>query len=79
MRAGSEVHVDLHYPGVVSRRSVREALAPVLEEFGFATTRTEHWDARSRRFVEAIGFEPSWSDDAYQYFILTKKPFSKEQ
>lgn len=76
--AGAEVHVDLHRPGVVTRRSVRAALVPLLEEFGFVTTRTELADQRSRRFVEAIGFRETWADDLYTYYILTKKPFSKE-
>lgn len=76
---GCEVHVDLRRPGVVTRRTIREFFAPVLDKHGMATTRALRGDPRLDRFLKRIGFNRSWSDDHYDYYILTAMPFTKEE
>jgi hypothetical protein len=36
-------------------------------------------DDTSRRFVQRIGFEQTWSDEDYDYFMLTALPFGKKE
>lgn len=78
-RRGVEIHVHFTRTGVITRRKVREFLAPMLDELGFLTTRTPRADERSRRFVTRLGFKHTWSDDNFDYHSLTALPFSKER
>ena len=52
------------------REKIREAFAPYIEREGYITTRLEHGDTANRRFNRLFGFEPTWSDERYTYFIL---------
>lgn len=76
---GTEVHAILKRPGVITRRNVRAALAPLMDELGFVTTRVAHHDARSTRFVRAIGFRKTWADDHFTYYMLTNTPFTRKE
>lgn len=76
---GSEIHVEFIRTGVVKRDAVREFLEPLLEPWGFLTTRCFKGDRRTRRFLEKLSFKSTWSDDEFEYFILTALPFSKEK
>ena len=76
---GAEVHFELERPASIFRHAAREFLKALMTREGFLTTRCSVGDARSRRFVTKLGFEPTWSDDTYHYFMLTELPFGKEK
>ncbi len=75
---GAEIHFELHRPRSIHRHAAREFLRPLLAREGFLTTRVSHGDAPSGRFVRKLGFEFTWSDETYDYFMLTDLPFGKE-
>ncbi len=75
---GCEIHFELTRPASIFRHATREFLGPLLARNGFLTTRCTPGDARSRRFIERLGFKDTWSDQAYDYFVLTELPFGKE-
>lgn len=77
--SGSEIHVEFNRTGVIKREAVREFLAPLLEPWGFLTTRCFKGDSRTSRFLARLNFKHTWSDDEFDYFILTALPFSKEK
>ena len=78
---GTEVHFAVNpvWSGrLMSRRAVRSFLAPLLEEHVFLTTRVRHGDMVAPRFLDRLGFAPTWSDSSYCYYMLTELPYSKE-
>jgi hypothetical protein len=75
--AGNEIHFVQHKALALTRKSVRETLGPLLNEREFLTTRVLRTDTISRRFVERLNFKLQWSDDRYDYFMLTDLPFDK--
>jgi hypothetical protein len=75
---GSEFHCHLH-PGFRLRRAeMREFLRPLFERYGFLTTRVEHGDTANQRFNKVFGFERTWSDDRYHFFLMSELAFGKE-
>jgi hypothetical protein len=82
MHAGAEVHFEVHPEHrhrVIYRGVTREFLRPLFEQHGFLTTKVPLLDDTSRRFVQRIGFELTWSDEDYDYFMLTALPFGKKE
>lgn len=74
---GSEFHFVL-LPGFkFSRQKLREALEPLISRYGFLTTRLLHGDKVNRRFNRLFGFEPTWADKRFQYFMMTALPFER--
>lgn len=76
---GTEIHVEIQHPGTVKRDATRAFLAPLIAREGFLTTRCPLNDFRSDRFIRAIGFEKLWSDETFNYYMLDRIPFTKEQ
>lgn len=76
---GTEIHVEFTRAGVISRGRVREFLEPLLARHGYLTTRVPAGDKVYTRFVTKLGFEPTWSDDEFDYFMLTGLPFSRKE
>lgn len=74
---GSEIHVEFNRTGVVKRQAVREFLGPLLEPWGYLTTRAFKGDGRTSRFLAGMQFKHTWSDDQFDYYVLTALPFSK--
>lgn len=75
---GTEFHFQT-FPGFRPRRAqMREFLRPLLERHGYLTTRVAHDDLANQRFNRAFGFERTWSDGRFHYFLLDKLPFGKE-
>lgn len=62
-----------------SRRRVHEFIEPLLEQLGFLTTRVLHARGDERKFVERIGFKPTWVDDHFQYYMLGRLPFGRSE
>ncbi len=74
---GSEVHFGLvpEFRHRITRRRVREFLEPLLERHGFLTTRILLLSQDKRRFVERVGFMPTWNDGKFQYYLLGDLPW----
>ena len=78
---GAEVHFEIapeHRGRVIYRNVTREFLRPVFEKHGMLTTKTEIGDEVNARFLKRLGFKPTWSDDRYDYYMLTALPFEKK-
>lgn len=72
---GTEFHCQT-FPGFRPRRAeMREFLRPLLERHGCLTTRVAHGDLANQRFNKAFGFERTWSDGRFHFYILTELPF----
>lgn len=75
MTKGTEFHCHL-VPGFrLNRRVMREFMRPLFERHGFLTTRVHRSDEANQRFNRVFGFERTWSDDQFHYYILTALPF----
>lgn len=82
IHCGTEVHFAISKSArgkTISRRRTREFLKPLFDEKGFLTTRLLHRHKGPQRFIERIGFVKTWSDDEYNYFMLTELPFERKQ
>ena len=74
---GPEIHI---LPTVekkaISRRNIAEFIKPLLDEFGFVTTRVPLSETNHRLRV-CLGFQRTWSDANYSYWALTKIPYER--
>lgn len=76
---GSEFHC-MTEPGFrLNRKEMREWLRPHFEKFGFLTTRVAHDDIANQRFNALFGFERTWSDGTFHYYLMANLPFGKEK
>ena len=75
MLKGTEYHCQLDTGFRLRRQYMREFLAPLLARRGFLTTRVPVGDEANERFNRAFGFERTWSDDRFHYFVMTELPF----
>ena len=81
LRNGSEVHFEVAeglQDQVIFKNAARDFLRPVFEEHGFLTTRTLRGDVEAGSFVTRFGFQPTWSDNNFDYYMLTELPFGKK-
>lgn len=77
MLKGTEFHCHLT-PGFKLRRAeIREFLRPLYERHGHLTTRVAHDDLANQRFNKVFGFQRTWSDDRFHYFLMAELPFGK--
>lgn len=72
---GTEFHCQLFEGARMGRTQMREFLAPLLQPHGHLTTRVEHADVANQQFNRAFGFQHTWSDERYHYFILDQETF----
>ena len=78
---GSEIHfaiVAQHRLRTVLRMRAREFLAPLFDRYGYLTTRVALGRIAEQQFVQRIGFEPTWSDHKFEYYLLAQLPFSRK-
>jgi hypothetical protein len=74
---GTEIHLaSLTERKAISRKNVREFLAPILAEHGVVTTRVP-LDVTDHKLRTALGFTQTWADERYTYWALTELPFNK--
>ena len=74
---GCEIHFcSLTDSPAVSRKNVRDAMEPLLIEYGYCTTRVP-LEITDHRLREKLGFRFSWADDYFNYFSATELPFEK--
>ena len=75
---GTEFHCHMTESFRLNRASMREFLRPLFDRHGFLTTRVEHNDTANQRLNKMFGFERTWSDDRFHYFMLTELPFERK-
>lgn len=63
---------------IFTRRIVRDFLEPLLARHGYLTTKMDLAEAKNWDFVHRLGFRPTWHDNEYRYFMLTKLPFGRD-
>jgi len=73
---------EIHFVSIVgnramSRRNIAEFVAPLLEKYGYATTRVPIAET-DHRLREALGFQHTWSDDYYSYWAITELPYQRK-
>lgn len=77
---GTEIHFAVH-PSyrhrVIARHRTRAFLAPLLEEFGFLTTRAEP-GIRNYSFLTRLGFCFTWNDGRLDHYMLSALPWGQE-
>jgi hypothetical protein len=79
---GSEIHFAIvaeHRLRTVLRSRTREFLAPLFERYGFLTTRVALGRKAEQRFVQRMGFEPTWADHKFEYYLLAELPFERKK
>ena len=78
---GTEVHIALApgwRPKGSMRGAVRSFFRPVFEKHGFLTTRVGHGRMKQKKFVERVGFRPTWKDGDVEYYLLSNLPFERQ-
>ena len=81
-RIGAEIHLEhkVDRPWM-TRALIHQHLAPALDRLGFLTTRVpadgSEQAHRSRWFIERLGFERTWGDEQFDYFMLGELPFKR--
>lgn len=79
MLRGTEYHCQLD-PGYRLRRAeMRSFLEPLFQRFGFLTTRVPIGDVSNERFNRLFGFERTWSDANFHYFVMAELPFGGKE
>lgn len=78
---GTEIHFASapEQRGVLFQRArARNFLKPLLSRRGYLTTTVRQGDRVSKRFIERLGFAPTWGDGLFDHYMLCELPFSKE-
>lgn len=74
---GTEFHCQAFEGLRMNRAVMREFVRPLLARHGFLTTRVAVDDEANHRFNRLFGFEKTWSDGVFDYFVLTRLPFER--
>lgn len=74
---GTELHCQLFRGAKIRRAALRAFLKPLLERHGHLTTRVPVGDTANERFNQLFGFERTWSDEQFHYFLMSELPFGK--
>lgn len=76
---GPEIHfVSLVGPRAMSRRNIAEFVCPLIESYGFCTTRVPLSET-DHKLRLALGFVKTWECTQYSYWMLTHCPYQKNQ
>lgn len=74
---GPEIHfVSIVGQRSMSRRNIAEFVQPLLDTYGYATTRVPLLET-DHRLRHALGFTQTWADEHYTYWTLTEAPYQK--
>ncbi len=79
---GTEIHfivAPAWRKRLITRRSAREFLNPLLARHGMLTTRILHGSSGPDLFVRRLGFKRTWSDEMFNYYMLTQPPFERSK
>ena len=77
---GTEIHVTLgekHRKHGLRRDAIRAFLLPLLNREGYLTTRILVDHKEQQKFIERIGFEKTWSDGRFNYYLLANLPYER--
>lgn len=74
---GTEIHILPLVKRAMSRRNIRELLAPLMNRYGYATTRVPI-EITDHKLRLALGFAEAWRDHQFSYWVITDLPYSKE-
>lgn len=69
--------VSLSDKKAMTRKNITEFIAPLLDEYGYATTRVPIAE-EDHRLRTVLGFTCTWTDNAYSYWCLTELPFARK-
>ena len=78
--SGAEIHFAIrpeHQRKLIRKQNTAGFLQPLVERHGFLTTRIRLESSKEQRFVERLGFQPTWADSMFQYYLLTTLPFTR--
>jgi len=74
---GPEFHfVPLVVGKAMSRKNIIEALEPIMNEYGYVTTRVPVCEENHKLRLK-LGFVKSWEDNDFSYWALTELPYQK--
>ena len=80
---GTEIHLGIapafRKRAALFRRESDKFFGPLLARTGFLTTRVVLTSPAQRRFVERVGFKPTWADTVFQYYMLSELPFARSK
>ena len=78
---GTEIHFALvaDWRPEGTRGRIRAFLAPLLERRGYLTTRVRLDRPHEQKFVQRLGFAPTWNDENFRYYMLCELPFERKQ
>lgn len=79
---GTEIHFALApgwRPQPGARGAVSRFIGALLDRRGFLTTRILHSQTRQQKFVERVGFKPTWHDEQMKYYLLGRPPFERKR
>lgn len=78
---GTEIHFALvpgWRPQVCYRGAFHAFFRPLFERRGFLTTRIQYGRSAQKKFIQRVGFEPTWKDTSAEYFMLGSMPFERK-
>lgn len=78
---GNEIHLAIgekYRRRTFSRKCMREFIKPMLDELGYLTTRVLIGHDEQERFVERVGFEKTWTDGRFNYYLLSNLPYERK-
>jgi hypothetical protein len=78
---GTEIHfalVEGWRPKSCQRGAIKAFLGPLIERQGYLTTRVPHERLAQKKFVQRLGFQPTWRDEHVEYFMLGQVPFERK-
>lgn len=78
---GTEIHFALvsDWRPEGTRGRIRSFLAPLLERRGYLTTRVRLDRPHEQKFVQRLGFAPTWNDENFRYYMLSGLPFERKE
>lgn len=75
---GPEIHVlPLTQGNALSRRNIAEFVNPLIDEYGYASTRVPIAEEEHRLRVK-LGFVMTWEDEQFTYWTVTEHPFKRK-
>jgi hypothetical protein len=78
---GTEIHIAVvegYKPKSSQRGVIRGFLKPLFDQHEFLTTRVPHHRLAQKKFVQRVGFKPTWKDENFEYYMLTSMPFERK-
>jgi hypothetical protein len=79
---GAEIHFAAIKGAVPSgslRRCIQKFIEPILDRYGFLTTRVLKTRTEQDAFVRRLGFMPTWNNDITQFYMLGVLPFQRNK